>query len=123
MLRPIQRIYPLEIRSNENLQRGMEESIPTVSETLSHDEDPSQGKPSTVASAMGHKHKAWRADWQQVVFSDEPTLICGTRMAPFVLDAMPVNAQSQSAGSNVIVAEHQELWSGMRFHNMDDLSC
>ncbi|GFY26246.1 retrovirus-related Pol polyprotein from transposon 297 [Trichonephila clavipes] len=35
MLRPIQRIYPLEIRSNENLQRGMEESIPTVSETLS----------------------------------------------------------------------------------------
>ncbi|GFX69286.1 integrase catalytic domain-containing protein [Trichonephila clavipes] len=34
MLRPIQRIYPLEIRSNENLQRGMEESIPTVSETL-----------------------------------------------------------------------------------------
>ncbi|GFT56980.1 integrase catalytic domain-containing protein [Trichonephila clavipes] len=38
MLRPIQRIYPLEIRSNENLQRGMEESIPTVSETLSPDE-------------------------------------------------------------------------------------
>ncbi|GFX36854.1 integrase catalytic domain-containing protein [Trichonephila clavipes] len=38
MLRPIQRIYPLEIRSNENLQRGMEESIPTVSETLSADE-------------------------------------------------------------------------------------
>ncbi|GFT76128.1 uncharacterized protein TNCV_4645301 [Trichonephila clavipes] len=28
MLRPIQRIYPLEIRSNENLQRGMEESFP-----------------------------------------------------------------------------------------------
>ncbi|GFV61491.1 integrase catalytic domain-containing protein [Trichonephila clavipes] len=39
MLRPIQRIYPLEIRSNENLQRGMEESIPTVSETLSPDEE------------------------------------------------------------------------------------
>ncbi|GFS50986.1 integrase catalytic domain-containing protein [Trichonephila clavipes] len=38
MLRPIQRIYPLEIRSNENLQRGLEESIPTVSETLSPDE-------------------------------------------------------------------------------------
>ncbi|GFU22779.1 integrase catalytic domain-containing protein [Trichonephila clavipes] len=38
MLRPIQRMYPLEIRSNENLQRGMEESIPTVSETLSPDE-------------------------------------------------------------------------------------
>ncbi|GFV05332.1 integrase catalytic domain-containing protein [Trichonephila clavipes] len=38
MLRPIQRIYPLEIRSNEHLQRGMEESIPTVSETLSPDE-------------------------------------------------------------------------------------
>ncbi|GFW81685.1 hypothetical protein TNCV_2883591 [Trichonephila clavipes] len=38
MLRPIQRIYPLEIRSNENPQRGMEESIPTVSETLSPDE-------------------------------------------------------------------------------------
>ncbi|GFV42460.1 integrase catalytic domain-containing protein [Trichonephila clavipes] len=37
-LRPIQRIYPLEIRSNENLQRGLEESIPTVSETLSPDE-------------------------------------------------------------------------------------
>ncbi|GFX25360.1 hypothetical protein TNCV_1423451 [Trichonephila clavipes] len=39
MLRPRQRIYPLEIRSNENLQRGMEESIPTVSETLSPDEE------------------------------------------------------------------------------------
>ncbi|GFS69573.1 integrase catalytic domain-containing protein [Trichonephila clavipes] len=38
MLRPIQRIYPLEISSNENLQRGLEESIPTVSETLSPDE-------------------------------------------------------------------------------------
>ncbi|GFT11590.1 integrase catalytic domain-containing protein [Trichonephila clavipes] len=38
ILRPIQRIYPLEIRSNENLQRGLEESIPTVSETLSPDE-------------------------------------------------------------------------------------
>ncbi|GFT72830.1 integrase catalytic domain-containing protein [Trichonephila clavipes] len=38
MLRPIQRIYPLEIRSNENLQRGLEESIPTGSETLSPDE-------------------------------------------------------------------------------------
>ncbi|GFW73151.1 integrase catalytic domain-containing protein [Trichonephila clavipes] len=38
ILRPIQRIYPLEKRSNENLQRGLEESIPTVSETLSPDE-------------------------------------------------------------------------------------
>ncbi|GFT93756.1 integrase catalytic domain-containing protein [Trichonephila clavipes] len=38
ILRPIQRIYPLEIRLNENLQRGLEESIPTVSETLSPDE-------------------------------------------------------------------------------------
>ncbi|GFV90043.1 integrase catalytic domain-containing protein, partial [Trichonephila clavipes] len=38
ILRPIQRIYPLEIRSNENLQRSLEESIPTVSETLSPDE-------------------------------------------------------------------------------------
>ncbi|GFU88961.1 integrase catalytic domain-containing protein [Trichonephila clavipes] len=38
-LRPIQRIYPLEIRSNENLQRGLEESITTVSETLSPDEN------------------------------------------------------------------------------------
>ncbi|GFV61296.1 integrase catalytic domain-containing protein [Trichonephila clavipes] len=38
ILRPIQRIYPLEIHSNENLQRGLEESIPTVSETLSPDE-------------------------------------------------------------------------------------
>ncbi|GFT15579.1 uncharacterized protein TNCV_4985361 [Trichonephila clavipes] len=38
ILHPIQRIYPLEIRSNENLQRGLEESIPTISETLSPDE-------------------------------------------------------------------------------------
>ncbi|GFV66021.1 DUF5641 domain-containing protein [Trichonephila clavipes] len=42
-LRPIQRIYPLEIRSNENLQRGLEESIPTVSETLSPDETLDRG--------------------------------------------------------------------------------
>ncbi|GFT39614.1 DUF5641 domain-containing protein [Trichonephila clavipes] len=40
ILRPIQRIHSLEIRSNENLQRGLEESIPTVSETMSPDESP-----------------------------------------------------------------------------------
>ncbi|GFX78735.1 DUF5641 domain-containing protein [Trichonephila clavipes] len=38
ILRPIQRIYPLEICSNKSPQRGLEESIPTVSETLSPDE-------------------------------------------------------------------------------------
>ncbi|GFU32443.1 integrase catalytic domain-containing protein, partial [Trichonephila clavipes] len=39
MLRPIQRIYPLEIRSNVKIFKGgLEESIPTVSETLSPDE-------------------------------------------------------------------------------------
>ena len=35
--------------------------------------------------------------------------VCGTMMAAFVLDTMLVNAASQSALSNDIVAEHQEL--------------
>ena len=35
--------------------------------------------------------------------------ICGTMMAAFVLDAIPVNAAFQSALSNDIVAKHTEL--------------
>ncbi|GFY28601.1 transposable element Tcb1 transposase [Trichonephila clavipes] len=47
--------------------------------------------------------------------------LCGTLRAAFVLDAMPVNATFQSALSNDIVAEHSELWFGVRFRIMDDL--
>ncbi|GFX42038.1 transposable element Tcb2 transposase [Trichonephila clavipes] len=38
--------------------------------------------------------------------------ICGTMMAAFVSDAMPVNAAFQSALSNDIGALHPELWFG-----------
>ena len=44
-------------------------------------------------------------------------------MAAFVLDAMPVDAASQSALSNNIVTEHQELWSGVQFYVMDGPIC
>ena len=44
-------------------------------------------------------------------------------MTAFVLDAMPINAVFQSMFSNDIVTEHPELWSGVRFHIMDDLIC
>ena len=49
--------------------------------------------------------------------------ICGTMMAAFVLNVMPVNAAFQSALSNDIVAEHSELWSGVRLRIMDDPIC
>ncbi|GFU87451.1 uncharacterized protein TNCV_2445851 [Trichonephila clavipes] len=49
--------------------------------------------------------------------------LCGTMMAVFELNAMPVNAVFQSALSNVIVTEYPELSSGMRFRIMEDLSC
>ncbi|GFT60398.1 transposable element Tcb2 transposase [Trichonephila clavipes] len=51
-----------------------------------------------------HEHRAWKADWRQVVFSDEHASICGTMMAAFMLDAMPVNAAFQSALLNDLVA-------------------
>ena len=38
--------------------------------------------------------------------------ICGTMMAAFVLDVIPVNAVFQSAFSNEKVAEYPQLWSG-----------
>ena len=49
--------------------------------------------------------------------------ICGTMMAVFILDAMPVNVSFQSALSNDIMAEHPELWSGVRFRIMNDSIC
>ncbi|GFV19516.1 integrase catalytic domain-containing protein [Trichonephila clavipes] len=68
MLRPIQRIYPLEIRSNENLQRGLEESIPTVSETLSPDEN-TDIKQAFLQICLADEHKdAVRFLWSD----DEP---------------------------------------------------
>ncbi|GFV53333.1 transposable element Tcb2 transposase [Trichonephila clavipes] len=52
-----------------------------------------------------HERRAWQADRHQVVISDESRFpICGTMMAAFVLDAMPVNAAFQSALLNEIVA-------------------
>ena len=44
-------------------------------------------------------------------------------MAAFVLDAMPINAAFQNTVPNDIVAEHPELWSGVRFCIMDDPIC
>ena len=49
--------------------------------------------------------------------------VCGTLMAAFVLDAIPVDAAFQSALLNDTVAEHPELWFGVRFRIMDNLIC
>ena len=49
--------------------------------------------------------------------------ICGTMLATFVLDAVPVNVAFQSTFSTDIVAEHLELWSEVRFRIMDDPIC
>ncbi|GFU07007.1 transposable element Tcb2 transposase [Trichonephila clavipes] len=39
-----------------------------------------------------HEHRAWRADWHQVVFSDDSSLnLWNHDVAAFMLDAMPVN--------------------------------
>ena len=46
-----------------------------------------------------------------------------TMMATFVLDAISVNDAFHNAISNDIVAEHLELWSGVRFCIMDDPVC
>ncbi|GFT07004.1 transposable element Tcb2 transposase [Trichonephila clavipes] len=51
-----------------------------------------------------HEHRAWKADWHQVFFQMNHASICGTMMATFVLDAMPMNAAFQSVLSNDIVA-------------------
>ncbi|GFT44555.1 transposable element Tc1 transposase [Trichonephila clavipes] len=58
-------------------------------------------------------HRSWRADWQQVVFSDKSASICGTMMAEFESGSMPVNGAFRSALSNATVDEHPELWSGV----------
>ncbi|GFT98769.1 transposable element Tcb2 transposase [Trichonephila clavipes] len=53
---------------------------------------------------LAHEPRAWQADWHQVVFSDELRFnFWGTMMAPFMLDAMPVNTAFQGALSNDIV--------------------
>ncbi|GFS59413.1 uncharacterized protein TNCV_3725521 [Trichonephila clavipes] len=49
--------------------------------------------------------------------------ICGTMLATFVLDSMPVNAVFQSALSNDIVVKHPELCFGVGFRMMDDSIC
>ncbi|GFU58371.1 transposable element Tcb2 transposase [Trichonephila clavipes] len=58
-------------------------------------------------------HRSWRADWQQVVFSDKSRSIGGTMMAEFESCSMPVNGAFRSALSNATVDEHPELWSGV----------
>ncbi|GFV01437.1 transposable element Tcb2 transposase [Trichonephila clavipes] len=49
--------------------------------------------------------------------------ICGTMMAAFVLDAMTVNTDFQSALLNDIVSKHPELWFEVCFRIMDDSIC
>lgn len=51
-------------------------------------------------------------------------LICGTIMTTFLLNAMSVNATLRTALSKVIVVdEHRDLWSRMRFLYRDDHRC
>ncbi|GFW30301.1 integrase catalytic domain-containing protein [Trichonephila clavipes] len=74
ILRPIQRIYPLEIRSNENLQRGLEESIPTVYETLSPDEYLKgllTNEPASLIKHMPISNYSYEEAWQKLLDSDE----------------------------------------------------
>ena len=49
--------------------------------------------------------------------------ISETMKAAFVLDAMPVSAAFQCTFLNDKVAEHLELWSGVRFRIMDNPIC
>ena len=50
-------------------------------------------------------------------------LICGTMMATFMLDAVPVNTTFRSALLKVIIKEHSEIFLGVRMRIMDDLNC
>ncbi|GFV32017.1 transposable element Tcb2 transposase [Trichonephila clavipes] len=49
-----------------------------------------------------HEHRAWQADWHQVVFSDESRLHLRDHDGCVRIDAMPVNAGFQRALSNDI---------------------
>ncbi|GFW88578.1 uncharacterized protein TNCV_828471 [Trichonephila clavipes] len=59
----------------------------------------------------------------KLFFLTNPALICGTTMAAFVLDAMPVNAPFQNTLSNVILDKHPDIWSEVRLRIIVDLSC
>ena len=81
-------------------------------------QDPLHDKSSTAASAVSPE--SGKLIGTKLSFQMNYASVCGTMMSTFVLDAMPVNAAFQSAISNDIVAEHLELWSGVRFCIMDD---
>ena len=49
--------------------------------------------------------------------------VCGTTVAAFGLDTIPVNAAFHSALSNNKVVNYQEIWSGMQFRIMGDPIC
>ncbi|GFY35445.1 transposable element Tcb2 transposase [Trichonephila clavipes] len=51
-----------------------------------------------------HEHRAWQADWHQVVFSDESRLNLWDHDGRIRVRRMSVNAAFQSALSNDIVA-------------------
>ncbi|GFS76062.1 transposable element Tcb2 transposase [Trichonephila clavipes] len=44
-----------------------------------------------------HEHRAWQADWHQVVFSDESRFSLWNHDGCIHVDAVPVNAAFQSA--------------------------
>ncbi|GFV51560.1 transposable element Tcb2 transposase [Trichonephila clavipes] len=51
-----------------------------------------------------HEYRAWQAAGPKLSFQMNHASICGTMMAAFVPDAMPVNAAFKSALSNDILA-------------------
>ena len=69
--------------------------------------------------SWAHSLEIWLA--LKLSFQMNNASICEIMMAAFVLNAMPVNTAFQSALLNDIVAEHSELWSGVRFRIMDNL--
>ncbi|GFS95172.1 uncharacterized protein TNCV_2705181 [Trichonephila clavipes] len=79
------------------------------------------GKPSTAASAMGTE--PGKLIGTKLSFHMNHASICGTMMAAFILDAMQVNADFQSALSNDIVAYPPELCFGVGFRIMNDPIC
>ncbi|GFX66741.1 transposable element Tc1 transposase [Trichonephila clavipes] len=88
------------------LQRGLRARIPLCRIPLTQNHR-------RLRLHWANVHRSWRADWQQVVFSDKSPSICGTMMAEFVSGSMPVNGAFRSALSNATVDEHPELWSGV----------
>ncbi|GFU63523.1 hemicentin-2 [Trichonephila clavipes] len=88
------------------LQRGLRARIPLYRIPLTQNHR-------RLRLHWANVHRSWRADWQQVVFSDKSRFNLWHHDGRIESGSMPVNGAFWSALSNATVDEHPELWSGV----------